>query len=83
MFATMLEQAVRICGATFGNIYRWDGEALHIVATHNTPTAFAEERKRSPYRPDPKSPVGHMVAPKHRCMFATLWLRMPFLHDAI
>jgi len=34
------------------------------VATHNTPSAFAEERKRSPYRPDPKSPVGHMVATK-------------------
>ena len=62
VFATMLEQAVRICGATFGNIYRWDGEALHIVATHNTPPAFAEERRRSPYRPDPKSPVGRMVA---------------------
>jgi class 3 adenylate cyclase/putative methionine-R-sulfoxide reductase with GAF domain len=64
VFATMLEQAVRICGATFGNIYRWDGEALHIVATHNTPPAFAEERKRSSYRPDPTSPVGHMVATK-------------------
>jgi GAF domain-containing protein len=62
VFATMLEQAVRICGATFGNIYRWDGEALHIVATHNTPPAFAEERRRSPYRPDPKSPVGRMVS---------------------
>jgi GAF domain-containing protein len=62
VFATILEQAVRICGSTFGNIYRWDGEALHIVATHNTPPAFAEERKRSPYRPDPKSPVGRMVA---------------------
>jgi GAF domain-containing protein len=64
VFATMLEKAVRMCGATFGNIYRWDGEALHIVATHNTPPAFAEERKRSPYRPDPKSPVGRMVAAK-------------------
>ena len=64
VFATMLEKAVRICGATFGNIYRWDGEALHIVATHNTPPAFAEERRRSPYRPDPKSPVGQMVATK-------------------
>jgi GAF domain-containing protein len=62
VFATMLEKAVRICGATFGNIYRWDGEALHIVATHKTPPAFAEERKRSRYRPDPNSPVGHMVA---------------------
>ena len=45
VFATMLEKAVRICDATFGNIYRWDGEALHLVATHNTPPAFAEARK--------------------------------------
>ena len=28
VFATMLENAVRICDATFGNIYRWDGDAL-------------------------------------------------------
>ena len=47
VFATMLEKAVRICDATFGNIYRWDGEALHLVATHDTPPAFAEARKQS------------------------------------
>ena len=28
VFATMLENAVRICDAKFGNIYRWDGERL-------------------------------------------------------
>ena len=64
VFATMLENAVHICGATFGNIYRWDGKALHIAATHNTPPAFAEALRRSPYRPDPKNPIGHMVATK-------------------
>ena len=64
VFAAMLENAVRICAATFGNIYRWDGEALHIVATHNTPIAFAEERRSSPYRPDPQSPIGHMLTAK-------------------
>jgi hypothetical protein len=37
VFAAMLEKAVRICDATFGNIYRRDGEALQLVATHNTP----------------------------------------------
>ena len=26
VFATMLEKAVRICDAKFGNIFRWDGE---------------------------------------------------------
>ena len=64
VFAAMLEKAVRICDAKFGNIYRWDGEALHLLATHNTPPAYAEDRRRSPYRPYPQSPVGHMVAAK-------------------
>jgi GAF domain-containing protein len=64
VFQSMLENATRICDAKFGNIYRWDGDALHIVATHNTPPAFAEERRRSPYRPYPQSPIGQMVAVK-------------------
>jgi GAF domain-containing protein len=50
VFASMLENAVRICDATFGNIYRWDGEALHLLAAHNTPPAFAEARRRLPRR---------------------------------
>ena len=45
VFAAMLENAVRICDAKFGNIYRWDGEALHLVAAHNTPPAFVEARR--------------------------------------
>jgi GAF domain-containing protein len=49
VFASMLENAVRICDATFGNIYRRDGDALHLVAARNTPPAFAAEaRRRSP-----------------------------------
>ena len=28
VFATMLENAVRICDATFGDIFRWDGDAF-------------------------------------------------------
>ena len=58
VFATMLEKAVRICDATFGNICRWDGEALHLVATHNTPPAFAEARRRLTIRLGPTGPVG-------------------------
>ena len=62
VFASMLENAVRICDATFGNIYRWQGEALHLLATHNTPPAFAEARKRSPRYAGPNTPAGRMVA---------------------
>jgi hypothetical protein len=41
VFAIMLGNAARICDAKFGNIFRWDGHALCLVATHNTPPAFA------------------------------------------
>ena len=51
VFEAMLENAVRICDATFGNIYRWDGNTLHLVAAHNTPPALAEARRRSPLHP--------------------------------
>ena len=51
VFAAMLENAVRICDATFGVIYRWDGEFLHALASHKTPPALAEARRHSPIRP--------------------------------
>jgi len=60
----MLAHAVRICDANFGNIYRWDGEALNIIASHDTPTAFAERQRSTPFRPGPKNPLGRMVATK-------------------
>ena len=50
VFASMLENAVRICDAKFGNIYRWDGDALCLAAAHNTPAAYAEHRRRLPLR---------------------------------
>jgi GAF domain-containing protein len=56
----MLEKAVRICDAKFGNIYRWDGEALHLLAAHETPAALVEVRRRSAFRPT--ASVRHMVA---------------------
>jgi GAF domain-containing protein len=33
VFTTMLGNAVRICDATFGFIYRWDGAALHLASS--------------------------------------------------
>ena len=61
----MLEKAVRICGAKFGNIYRAEGDGLCNVAVHNTPTAFAEALKGSPYfSPGPNNPVRHMMKTK-------------------
>jgi two-component system, NtrC family, sensor kinase len=71
VFAAMLEKAVRICDAKFGNIYRWDGETAHLVATHNTPPAFAEHRRRFPHhRPDPERGLGRMFATRQTVRIA-------------
>jgi class 3 adenylate cyclase len=63
VFATMLEKAVRTCDAKFGHIFRWDGDALQLVAAHNTPPAFAELRRRSPLRTT-NNLVSRMIATK-------------------
>ena len=61
----MLEKAIRICGAKFGNIYRAEGDGLRNVATHNTPAAFVEALKSSPYfSPAPNNPVRRMMTTK-------------------
>src|SRR5262249_31975379 len=64
VFASILENACRICDARFGNIYRWDGEALYLTAWHNTPPAFARFRRSTPFRPGPTSLIGRMVKTK-------------------
>ena len=51
VFASMLQNAVRICDATFGIIYRWDGVFLHMLSAYNTPPVLAEARRRAPQRP--------------------------------
>ena len=65
VFASMLEKAVRICDAGFGNIYRVEGDGLRNVATHKTPAVFVEALRSSPYfRPGPKNPVRRMMETK-------------------
>jgi GAF domain-containing protein len=64
VFQTLLENAVRICEATAGNIYRWDDDAMRLVATLNTPAAFTEFLRRTPVRATARNPVGRMQATK-------------------
>jgi GAF domain-containing protein len=52
VFQTMLENAVRICEAKFGTLFRYDGELFHRVAGVGTPPALVEfQEKRGPFKP--------------------------------
>src|SRR6516164_1903288 len=64
VFSAMLESAARLCDASFGNIFRWDHDALRLVATYNTPAAFVEARSQLPLRRTQNNPIGEMLATK-------------------
>ena len=47
VFEAMLANATRICEATFGVLYLFEGDAFRAVALHGPP-AFVEARRRNP-----------------------------------
>src|ERR1700730_13632184 len=58
VFQAMLENAVRICEAKFGILFRHDGQAFELAAEFDTPPEFAEfQRRRGPFQP---IPGGHL-----------------------
>src|SRR5262249_16022630 len=42
VFEAILEAGVRLIGALFGSVYRFDGKLLHMVAHHNYPAPALE-----------------------------------------
>ena len=74
-----MKNAVRLCDAKFGNIYRWDGEAMHLVASHNTPPAYAEERRRVPFRADQNTGFGRMIGMKTAVHVADIRAEAPYI----
>ncbi len=58
VFRAMLEKAVRICQANFGNMYLFEGGVLRLAAAHNTPSALVEARRRVQHRPEANTPTG-------------------------
>ena len=64
VFAAMLANIVRVCDATLGSVYRFDGDAFRFIAQHNTLPAHAELTRYSPFRPGPKHYFARMIATK-------------------
>ena len=66
VFKTMLENAVRICGANFATLQLRENDAFRVAAMHNPPPAFAEARQRNPLiYPNAHNALGRVMATKH------------------
>jgi signal transduction histidine kinase len=65
VFRAMLENAVRICDAKFGTMFRFDGALFHLAAQFGTPPKLAEhQRQRGPFQPPPGSPLDRVMRTK-------------------
>jgi GAF domain-containing protein len=73
VFEAMLEKAVRICDATFGEVFSVDDGNIRLVAFHNTPVSFVEALKQfaTPIR-SPTSFGKRLIATKSAIQIADL-----------
>ena len=63
VFQAMLENATRICEATYGTLYLCEGDGFRTAATHNLPPAYIAALHRDPV-PPPDAPVGTVARTK-------------------
>ena len=62
VFHAMLENATRICGAQFGNLLLYDGDAFRFAAVDGAPPAWDDLARREPvFRVRPNSPLGRLA----------------------
>src|SRR5215469_18471226 len=79
VFQAMLANAVRICEAKAGNIYRWKDGTLRLVTTHNTPLGFADFLRRTPLHATANNPVGRMQKTRSLVHTADLAAQQPYI----
>jgi class 3 adenylate cyclase len=64
VFDAVLVNAMRICEANFGTLFRFDGKAFEFAAEVGTPPEFAEyQRRRGPFQPA-GDPLKHILQTK-------------------
>jgi GAF domain-containing protein len=65
VFEAILDNAVNICGARFGNLFLCDGDEFTIVAMYGAPPALSEWWRSNPtIRPGPHTGLARLVKTK-------------------
>jgi two-component system, NtrC family, sensor kinase len=65
VFETIVRNAVSLCGSLFANLFRFDGELLHFLASHNVGPSYVELlQAKYPMRPDSSQVSGRVLRTK-------------------
>jgi two-component system, NtrC family, sensor kinase len=62
VFNAMLEKAMHLCEAAFGQLATYDGGRFHTAATRGVPAAFAEYRRNNPPNYGPGTTPARILA---------------------
>ena len=80
VFETILENATRLCEASYGTLWLCEGDTIRTVALHGPlPTAFAAERRRGAFRPSPGLVIARAVSTRQTVHVADLRAEQPYL----
>src|SRR5215468_621248 len=82
VFQAMLENAVRICGAKFGNLALVRNNSMQIAAMYGAPPALEELRRREPVV-NPNSPLTRILESKEMIIVADLAAEERYANTAI
>ena len=83
VFQAMLENAVQLCGATFGNLWLREGDAFRICAMHGAPPAYAEYLRLTPViKPLPGHAIGRVASTKEVAHIADVRLEPAYAENS-
>ena len=83
VFNSILDNAVRICGARFGNLALYENGTMRLAAMHNAPLEFEKLRRENPVVPLDVSPLGAVVRTKKRLHVIDLTSEEPYARSAL
>jgi signal transduction histidine kinase len=72
VFEALLANAIRICDAKFGILYRPEAGGLRLVAAQDVPPAFAQLQGSAPFHPAPYGALGQVMRTKQTVHLADL-----------
>ena len=72
VFESLLDNAIRICGARFGNLFLYRDGAFTAAVMRNAPAEFLRARTKGPNRPGPDTALGRVERTKKVVQIADL-----------